>query len=103
MMLGLINLKIKIMAENTVIYEGQAQTGPFRVFITPNSTNAGYMSVALLYAASSTGSFSSDQGLLKNYELKQGLTQSENEAIDLVSTWLKEIFDCIPELTKQSS
>lgn len=86
------------MATDTKIYEGHLKTGACKVYITPDSTYVGYISVAVLYAKSSTGSFASGSDVLKSYDLKQTLTKTEEEAIQWASQWLRVTFGTDPNL-----
>jgi hypothetical protein len=67
---------------------------PSFVFISPSEGYPNNFSVGILHQASSAGTFNSATGIIKNFDFKQNLTSSEQEALDWATTWLIQKYGC---------
>jgi len=64
------------------------------VYISPSEGYPNHFSVGILYPVSSTGTFDSDAGIIKNFDFKQNLTDSEQNALEWATNWLAQKSGC---------
>lgn len=63
---------------------------PSIVYISPSQSHPNHFSVGILHQVSSTGTFDSATGIIKNFDFKQNLTGTEQDALDWATTWLSQ-------------
>ena len=86
------------MSDTTTVYEGRTSNGPCKVYITPDRTFKHNVSVAILYIASSIGSFANEDDFFKHFNLEQTLKGTNEEALSWATQWLTETFGSNPDL-----
>ena len=71
---------------------------PSVVYVSSSDGYPNHFLVGILYQASSTGTFNSADGIVRNFDFNQNLFGSEQEAINWAKTWLAEKSGCTVSL-----
>ncbi|MDX8128468.1 hypothetical protein QLH52_14335 [Methylomonas sp. OY6] len=83
-----------------VYFSSATSLSPSIVYISPSEGYTEHFSVGILYQVNLTGTFDSASGIIKNFDFKQNLTSSEQEALDWATTWLTQKSGCIVSLNE---
>jgi hypothetical protein len=75
-------------------FTSQKSISPSFVYVSPSDAYNGMFAVGILYISSSSGSWDSSTGIVKNFDFKQNLLKSEEEAILWAKNWLANTFNC---------
>lgn len=81
-------------------FSSATSLSPCIVYISPSEGYPNHFSVGILHQVSSTGTFDSAAGIIRNFDFKQNLTSSEEEAINWANTWLAQKSDCTVSLNE---
>lgn len=73
-----------------VSFEGKTNISPCYVYISPSENYSGHFNVGILYVKSSSNISGSTPGRSHEFDLKQNLVKSEQEAIEWATIWLTE-------------
>lgn len=80
-----------------VSFSSMTTLSPSIVYISPNED---HFLVGILHQVSSVGTFDSVAGIIKNFDFKQNVTTSEQEALNWATDWLAQKAGCTISLNK---
>ena len=83
-------------------FDSPTPLSPSFVYVSPSAAYEGMFAVGILYTESSSGSFQSASGIVKNFDFKQNLFRTEDDATAWAMTWLAENFKCSVTLKEVS-
>jgi hypothetical protein len=77
-----------------VNFSALTNLSPSVVYVSPSDAYPGKFSVAVLHPISASGSFDSSEGICRDFDLHQGLLDTEQEALDWAINWLNSRSGC---------
>lgn len=84
----------KMTRKFEVSFSSSTTLSPSIVYISPSEGYPKHFSVGILHQVSSTGTFNSVDGIIRNFDFAQNLTENEQEALDWANNWLTKKSNC---------
>lgn len=83
-------------------FNSQKPISPSFVYVSPSDTYNEMFAVGILYISSSSGGRDSSTDIVKNFDFKQNLLKSEEEAVLWAKKWLADKFNCCVTLVEST-